>query len=179
VTANPPTRFRPGRLPLGSLENSAGSGRNKCVLSLSQFRAGLIHRLGHPVRSVAGQILLKRIAEQAAPRSLGPSREALRSFENVVWYGYRGFHTPSITALMRAEQAFGLEWLRVEIGSQLKPNRERALYMATSGPQSPRRKQRFRACSGEKVNRISGTYEIYRKFDHHRRCQNSIKTAIF
>jgi len=48
------------------------------------------------------------------------------------------------------------------------PRRGALATTATSGPQNPRFQLRFRAWSGEKGNRISGTYEIYRKFNPHR-----------
>ncbi len=51
--------------------------------------------------------------------------------------------------------------------------------MATSGPQNMPFEVRFRECSGEKGNRISGTYEIYRKFDPHRPYQpNQLKKHV-
>jgi hypothetical protein len=44
--------------------------------------------------------------------------------------------------------------------------------MVTSRPQKAPSTLCFRVFSGEKGNRISGTYEIYRKFDPHRPYQS-------
>src|SRR5262249_27126939 len=74
VTASPPTRFHLDRLPLTSLENAAGCGRNEPVLRFFQFSDGSIHRFGHLVRRVARQILLKCVAKKAPPCPLGPAR---------------------------------------------------------------------------------------------------------
>src|SRR5437879_13738433 len=47
------------------------------------------------------------------------------------------------------------------------------LKVATSRPQNAASKLHFRGYRGEKGNRISRTYEMYRKFDHHRPYQSS------
>jgi len=61
------------------------------------MRESLIHGLSDFIRSVPGQVLLQGIAEHTAARTLGPLCQTLRTFENIVGYGYRGFHTLSIT----------------------------------------------------------------------------------
>jgi hypothetical protein len=58
---------------------------------------GAVHGLGYLVGRVASQILLQRVAEQAASRAIGAPGKAFRTLKDFIGDGHSGFHTLSIT----------------------------------------------------------------------------------
>ena len=92
-----PTRPRPGRSPLGPLQNTAGGSGSEFVRRAPQPGANSIHRLCHLFRRVPRQIFPDGIAEQLAARLLGAPGQPLCPCKYIVRNGNRRLHTVRIT----------------------------------------------------------------------------------
>jgi hypothetical protein len=102
VQEGPPTKSHLERSPLTSLERAGGRRRNEPIRGFTNLGEGLIHGLGDFVRSVPSQVFLQGVGENTAARALSTLGEALRTFKNIVRYGYGRFHTSSITSNEKA-----------------------------------------------------------------------------
>lgn len=83
--------------PLAALENPSGSRGNKRINNLTKLGTDSIHGIGYFVWRMPGYIFSKGLAEQLAPRLLGPARQPIRPLKNVIRNGNRCLHTLSIT----------------------------------------------------------------------------------
>ena len=102
-----PTKSRPARLPLTSLQDAACGGRDELVGRRAELGADLIHCLGNLLGGVAGEVLLQGVAEKLASRPLGLPGQFFCAPKNVVWNRHGRFHTQSITTTQPQRQRLG------------------------------------------------------------------------
>ena len=96
--ADPPTRFRLGKLPFALVKTASRRRGNELVLDGTQFGTGPIHRFGNAVGRVAGQILPKCVAKKPASGPFCLAGQPLGALKELLGNRNGCFHTCSITA---------------------------------------------------------------------------------
>lgn len=94
---DPPSRYLPGRLPIGPAEHALRRRRDETVRRTIHLRNHSIHGLGDGLWSMPSNVLCNSFLIELASGLPQAMREALGLLKEIVRQGDRGLHTKSIT----------------------------------------------------------------------------------
>ena len=83
--------------PFGVFQDASAGGGHKGLRAVADLVAHPIHRLGHLVGCVAGDLLFERRAEDRTSGQARPASQPLSFREDLVGHRNRYFHTKGIT----------------------------------------------------------------------------------
>ena len=97
MSLSQPTRLLPAQSPLGSLQDSLARDPGEIVGFRADILANTIHRLGHLIPGMAGDVFGQCQSDQFATGSSFLTPQSLDSIEQVAWNRDGEFHATSIT----------------------------------------------------------------------------------